>query len=135
MTSTDQIQSTAPVLLLVIALLGAIIGSLSTYCGNSLLETKKRKLDTYSQLQGKNRVLGQIYFSLISERFMSERFDLFRMKCGKASDPLMVYELKRHTELADKYQLELNGYYSDILELLSSIELVFKKSEQLNKKN
>lgn len=135
---TDQMKSSSiesfSWIPLLSALIGAIIGSMSTYYGNSLLQTRNSRYDTYSKLQGKKRVLGQIYFSLISERFMSSRLDAFRIKCGKASDPMVMYELKRHTESADKYQFELNELYSEILELLSSIELVYKKSEQIKQK-
>lgn len=129
--STAQMTVWVP---LISALLGAIIGSVSAYLGNLLLETRKRKYETYTKLNGKKRILGQIYFSLITERVICLRIEVFKEKCGKASDPTVSYELKRHAELADKFQFELNECYSDILELLSSIELVFKRSDQLYQK-
>lgn len=119
---TEVTQYTIP---LVSALIGAIIGSILTYKINLHLEAEKRKYQVYTQLNGKSKAFKQIHHSLIYERVLAEYFSVINERsCRHIFDD----EYKRHLELSDKYKVEFFYYYANIIELLSSVELLFKDS-------
>jgi len=124
--AVDDMQYLIP---LVSALIGAIIGSTLTYRVNKHLDDQKRRFQVYTQLSGKSRTLKQIYNSLMHEKILSDYFFIIN---EKDNNPNFDYKYRRHLDLSDKYKHQFFYYYNDIMELLSSIDILYKDSLVVN---
>lgn len=88
------------------------------------------KLAAFSQLKARGRAIGQIYFSLIEAKFQCSHLSILR-QLGTPSDRLVEPEYMRLLEREGELIIGINNYYESLLEILTSVELSFKRTSEL----
>jgi len=135
LTIVNQMAQPVTNMLIVLgsALLGAIVGGASTYLANSRIENRRMKIQAYSQLKARKRAIGQIYFSHIEAKLRCKLLSILR-ELGTPGDPMFNDEYMRWIKREGELIIKSNEYYEMLLEIMTLVELSFKRSPELEQR-